>query len=321
MSKKLIVLSLIGMFLLAVVVFITTTPTITSASLQRQTSTPTLENPIILQGKLVHQTDEEAKFKEIPIEIQLVRLTPDDEIIQLFETEVTTNSEGEFEVSVLKEPGTMAFEFDYDGARQRALKSFFWQDDTNVVDLYIPVYDITYDPENIVIETASIYFDGVSAEGASLIYQYMDVANRGEEAYVDEDGYSIVIPLPEVAQRASMQARMSTHYELVLVEEDDDYTFRDTHPLPGDYTLYNVSVSYGTQYLGDIAIEHVFPYPVETLTVYLFESRHLELTSEQLKYDHIAELSNGNYVGYTLTEPLEAGETLTYTIEDTPQTP
>ncbi|NDJ86528.1 MAG: cytochrome c [Chloroflexi bacterium] len=299
-----------------------------SAAAQTSTEVPDAAPPdgaaFTLSGTIVNGSEGGTVPEALPLELIIVNVDQTGAARQEFGAEISSNPDGSFVFeNVPLAEGLLSVQTDYAGIRQFSDFVVVPQDIVDGrVDLNFTIYEVTDDPSDIVVLNADLWFDGVTPEGLSVTVMDLEYANRGDRAFVDEEGLGLTVTLPSDARGPEIQSFGAAQDRFVRVDSEDQIVFRDTFPLfPGEMNRVALRAFYEQVYDGSVVATQQFPYPVDNLTVYVSDLRDLQLESEQLAASATGTLGERVYNGYALTaSTLERDEVLSYRISDGPNT-
>ncbi|MCB9435635.1 MAG: c-type cytochrome [Anaerolineales bacterium] len=283
-------------------------------------ATATPATTFTLIGAVSNGTTGEPLTGEIPLSVFIVGLDTSGNPQDLYEAETTLDENMTYTfVDVPLVRGILSVQVTYAGINQYSDFLLLPNDITSTThSMDITVYETTTSDSNIVIRSSESLVDAVTSEGSSLIYQTFEYVNTGDRAYIGDNGLTIKVPFPSNAANPAINSLGSDSTRFAL----EGNTFRDTFPLlPGESNAITLEISYNVRYSGSMTVQQTFPYTVESLGVFTYQARALEITSEQLSPAGTVTANSNVYEGKQTTAPLSAGSSITYTIRDTSNTP
>ncbi|MFW5691431.1 MAG: c-type cytochrome [Chloroflexota bacterium] len=185
------------------------------------------------------------------------------------------------------------------------------------LELPVTVYDFTTDPGVIEVD---LLLTRISQDNGELVFeQIINFRNTSDRAYhdvivIDQFRHaSVGVTLPE-------DAKMLNQVELIprFVQSAnlDGIQIIDTQPvLPN--TDHTVHVAYAIPFdptEGSVELSYPVDYDMVNQVELMLQPGGLVINSRQLEAQGLEQFSSGTYYSY-LGDPLQAGDTLTYTIE------
>lgn len=193
-------------------------------------------------------------------------------------------------------------------------------DDTNTSVL--PIYETTNDSSVLELESVWYIGDAVTGEGVADFFNYYFFSNTSDRVYIgdDSDGGDILrIPLPDNTTGARIPADLGSDVRTER-DEDGNYFLIDNRVIFPEQRQVS-PVEFLTDYDGDETFTHELPFAAQEVIVYTAQNRFLAFEGEGFAPQGVTEIQQfGNYEGYLL-DNVAAGQTITFTLRDTDETP
>ncbi|NJL96128.1 MAG: hypothetical protein HC915_21560, partial [Anaerolineae bacterium] len=287
----------------------------------RQPTPPADVETFTLNGTLVNGTAGATAPADLPLTLRVVGLMADGQPQQLYEGQTVATPDGSFSFTdVPKSDRALGVvQTDYAGVRQTSDQFFPAGIEGESFDLTMTIYETTTDSSVIEIDYVESVIDAVTAEGASLTFQFYEFVNTGDRVYIGEEGRTLRILLPAGALAPNVQTSIGDPGErFEIVREEEAFVFYDSESVPPG-PFERIAVSYGHPYPGEMSISQRFVYPVLDSNVFIAQPRGLALESDQLQPADSGDFNGMPYLGFNLVpEPLPVGTALSYRIFDGP---
>lgn len=281
-------------------------------------TTGAVPDQITIEGIVRNATTNTAVEEGIEVTAALYE-NPETNPVELYNQTVTSGSDGAFRFEGV--PTYIEFGLMVVSANYQSLSfpfAFLVPDEldgpTKAVELF--VYDVTTDTSDLLFSSYNIFFDASPNEDAGAIVVAVDLTNQGNQLIFDGQ-YSFRIPLPANAinpqiQIPPMMAGVLTDASFVIEETEEGFVIQGTIPfLPGRIFF---QYSYEFVYEDEITLTQLFNYDVEQIAIWVPPQRDFTVNSEQLASEPDQSREGEDYVGYSVTTPIESGDTLTFTI-------
>ncbi len=259
---------------------------------------------------------------EEPLEINAIFVTQDGlETIELYNESKLSNPDGTFRFeNITTNDGLVNLRVEYAGIRQFSklylLPAELTDDGILNVDFF--VYEVTGDRSTLSFNYVETFFDASPSENAATILQTVELINNGNRIVYDGE-YSFSIPLPDNALNPRIQVPPIIGLrpeDLGTIEETaEGFVVQGLVPLlPGPTGRLFFQIIYDLPYNESVSVTQRFEYPVSRMVLWVPVERQLSVQSEQLPREADQSREDINYIGYTVIDPIESGETLTYRV-------
>ena len=292
---------------------------VTTEELPAPTEVAAAAEPVTLTGTVINGTVGGAVPDDLELTLRIVGLDAQGAPVELYNANTAISDDGRFafEDVIPNDRALAAIETNYSGIRQLSPQIVPSAPDADQLDLTFTIYETTSDPDAIVLTNTEMWIDAVTAEGASLVLQSYEFANMGDRIFVgDEAGRTLMLPLPPGTVNATIDAFANSGGRFVEEQVGNTLIYYDTQPVyPGAAGF--IATTYDLPYDGEMEITQAFPYAVTETTVYVSQSRGLEVESEQLAAGEDGNLNGLSYNGYELAvDQLLPGNALAFRVFD-----
>ncbi len=254
--------------------------------------------------------------------VNAVFLTQDGtQTIELFNDTLTSNPDGTFNFENIDiNSGLVNVRVDYAGIRQ--FSNFYLLpadlDDTGTLNIDLVVYEVTPNRDALVFNTIETFFDASPTENAATVLHTIEIINQGNQIVYDGQ-YSFSIPLPTNALNPRIQVPpiigLLPEDIAVLDTSEDGPIFQGVVPLlPGPSGRLFFSIIYELSYQDEVTVAQRFEYPVARMVFWVPLERELVVESPQLPTASDQLREDINYLGYTVTESIQAEDIFTYSV-------
>ena len=184
------------------------------------------------------------------------------------------------------------------------------------LDLPVTIYESTEDPSAVLVTQLHVFM--TREEDRLQVGEYYLVSNTGDQTYVgteDETGRrtTLTFTTPEGAEDLNFDGSGLDERYLELEEG-----FADTEPIPPGTATAETLFSYNLPYRKGFRVERTFDAPVTSVVLVLSDAG-MALEGGSLTSEEVIDTQMGPALSYT-AGPLEAGETLVFTLVARPQT-
>ncbi len=288
-----------------------------------------------LTGVITNGTEGATVPENLQLQLYIIALDENDLPVHYYTAEGATDTEGNFvftDVPIYQ--GGLFLQTEYAGINQYSsvvLLPVDVEGDSHEVPFII--YETTDDPADIQIFASEAYIGAVTAESVAEIHQIIEYLNTGDKVFIGEDGYTVDLWLPIGANLLDAFAFSipswleqisigNTTQRFEQFPSEDVLGYRDNFPLfPGIDNNLQVQVFYQLTYDGSVVITQAFPYPVENSLLFSNHTLFLEITGNDIVPTDGTTRNETPYDGYIYTGTLEAGDSMTYRVADTADTP
>ncbi len=263
------------------------------------TAEPIISVPGIISGSISNGTED----GQIPEDLTVIlHIFDADMNEQTQETGITENQRFSFADVTVRSDYFYFVSAEHQG-RDFATQPFKMEPNSPEFEIPLLIYDVTNDPENIVINQI---LTQITPAGQVLQFdQEIRLSNTSDRVYITDE-------IVGADRQVSVKFQLPVGAVLVpnqnnLIYDEATFTIYDTRAVLPD-TDYMVSMTYLVPYSGSAIIEYPLDYRLDGLVVVLIGSEEITVTSDQLEYVDPTAVPNLENTAYGSALTLNPGE-------------
>jgi mono/diheme cytochrome c family protein len=235
-----------------------------------------------------------------------------------YETTVRADQTFEFE-AVLKQRGAVyVASAEYDGVLQFSQPLLLGEDAPDTLALDLPLFPVSADPSNIVVELQRLFVD-VIAPNRALIQGAARIRNVGERLFLteqrtdDDQRISLTFELPVGATAVRLAAESAARFRVQAAESPQPRIVSVAPLAPSEVAL--LQFSYELPFAAaNILINQPNRYRVNALIVNVPQASGAQISDPRFSRDEPVTIDIGSYDTYVLREPLAANANITISV-------